>query len=65
MDNKTKLDYMRKRIKDDTFWLKPLAEHLLEENDIVGAYRVIHTMVDLELFKNYADDFEKDLEVHI
>lgn len=63
MNTKDKLDYMKKRIDDDLLWLVPLAIHLLDENDIIGAHRLVSALNDLTLFKRYAEDFEKNIEV--
>ena len=53
---KEKLEYMKKRIEDDLFWLKPLAEHLIETDDIPGAHRLVSALNDLKLFNRYIDD---------
>ena len=61
MNKEEKLNHMKKRIEDDLFWLVPIATHLLEVGDINGAYRVVSTLNDLELFKMYVEEFKEEV----
>lgn len=61
MNKEEKLNYMKKRIEDDLFWLVPISTHLLEVGDINGAYRVVSTLNDLELFKMYVEEFKEEV----
>lgn len=50
---------MQTRIEDDLFWLPSVAIHMLEKDDITGAYRVVKALNDLKTLKSYLEDMKK------
>ena len=59
------IEIMKKRIEDDLFWLPSVAIHMLEKDDITGAYRVVKALNDLKTLKSCLEDMEKQNEKEV
>lgn len=66
MERKTNIEFnieiMQKRIEDDLFWLPSVAIHLLEKDDITGAYRVVKALNDLKTLKSCLEDMKEETD---
>ena len=59
IDKEFNIEIMEKRIEDDLFWLPSVAIHMLEKDDIIGAYRVVKALNDLKTLKNCLEDMKE------
>lgn len=59
IDKGFNIEIMEKRIEDDLFWLPSVAIHMLEKDDITGAYRVVKVLNDLKTLKNCLEDMKE------